>query len=127
MSNIHRLVPSLLLAAASSAAFAQLNVNSEVFKQDNSTFDVACTEEGLVTISGNDNEANVSGPCQIVAVIGSGNKVHIYRTAGIEVTGENNQIDWRSAAQENAKPVVKNKGGNNRIITFDEWLSANQR
>lgn len=126
MSTIHRFVPSLLLVTLCSAAGAQqVNANSEVFRQDNAALDLACTEEGLVTISGNNNEANVSGPCQIVAVIGSGNKVHIYRTAAIEVTGENNQIDWRSSDKENAKPIVKASGANNKIVTFDEWLAAN--
>lgn len=123
MSIILRSASTLLLAALVTAAAAQTETAPVVVNQNGAIFDQFCTEEGSITLVGSNNDATIDGPCATVTVQGSNNKVHIARTGGIVVEGDQNVVDWRNGVLENTAPKITTKGSGNSIITFDEALA----
>jgi hypothetical protein len=70
---------------------------------------VACGGKNI-GITGNNNTLTVTGGCGAVTVSGSGNHITLDSAATITVTGQNNNVAYRSGT-----PGVNNKGAHNLV------------
>lgn len=67
-----------------------------------------------LTVSGNGNDVFVRGNCSRLTVSGSENIVHIESVGAIIVSGNHNEVVWRTG-----NPSVNNMGTANNIISRD--------
>ena len=77
---------------------------------DNARRTVECGDQGLAVL-GSRNVLTLAGRCPLVKVSGDDNMVLIDDTDAIVVTGDRNQVSWRSARP----PTVSNTGRQNRV------------
>lgn len=82
---------------------------------------VTCNR-GRVTIEGRDNEVVLRGPCDRVAVKGSGHKVAIEEVGSLSVQGSGQDVRWvRGLDGKDAKVTQSGSGHTVRRITADEF------
>ena len=63
-----------------------------------------------VQVQGDDNQANFTGTCKGLYIIGSKNNVTLENVATIQVTGDDNTVTWRGT-----KPQINTIGKGNAI------------
>jgi hypothetical protein len=76
---------------------------------------IACTGDTAVTLNGSANDFTVTGECLSISVMGNSNKVKAEKVGAITVTGNANDITWKSAAGGKEKPSVSSTGTGNKV------------
>jgi Protein of unknown function (DUF3060) len=80
---------------------------------------------GRVTVEGQDNQVVMRGPCERVAIKGSGHKVVIEEMGSLSVQGSNQDVQWVRGLDGKAPKVVRVGTGHSvRQITPDEFAQV---
>lgn len=91
------------------------SVDSPVLTESKATIDHTCLEGQDVTITGSNNQINLTGPCETVTIDGSENQVHIDRVVAIKGKGDRNNVDWHKGATSRIDPAVAMIGKGNTV------------
>ena len=82
---------------------------------------VTCNR-GRVTVEGQDNQVVMRGPCERVAIKGSGHQVWIEEVGSLSVQGTGQDVQWVRGLDGKAPKVVKSGSGHTvRQITAEEF------
>jgi hypothetical protein len=82
---------------------------------------VTCNR-GRVTVEGQDNQVVMRGPCERVAIKGSGHKVVIEEMGSLSVQGSSQDVQWVRGLDGKAPKVVRAGTGHSvRQITAEEF------
>ena len=82
---------------------------------------VTCNR-GRVTVEGQDNQVVMRGPCERVAIKGSGHQVWIEEVGSLSVQGTGQDVQWVRGLDGKAPKVVKAGSGHSvRQITAEEF------
>jgi hypothetical protein len=80
---------------------------------------------GRVTIEGQDNQIVMRGPCERVAIKGSGHKVVIEEMGSLSVQGSGHDVQWVRGVDGKAPRVVRAGAGHSlRQITAEEFAKV---
>jgi DUF3060 family protein len=80
---------------------------------------------GRVTVEGQDNQVVMRGPCERVAIKGSGHKVVIEEMGSLSVQGSNQDVQWVRGLDGKAPKVVRVGSGHSvRQITAEEFAQV---
>lgn len=75
-----------------------------------------------VTVEGQDNQIVMRGPCERVAIKGTGHKVVIEEMGSLSVQGSGNDVQWVRGVDGKAPRVVRAGAGHSlRQITAEEF------
>jgi Protein of unknown function (DUF3060) len=85
---------------------------------------VTCNR-GRVTVEGRDNQVVMRGPCERVAVKGSGHKVWIEEVGSLSVQGSGNDVKWlRGLDGKDPKVTQSGSGHSVRKTTAEEFAKV---
>jgi hypothetical protein len=85
---------------------------------------VTCNR-GRVTVEGRDNQVVMRGPCERVAVKGSGHRVVIEEVGSLSVQGSAQDVQWvRGLDGKDAKVTTSGSGHTVRKITAEEYAKV---
>lgn len=80
---------------------------------------------GRVTVEGQDNQVVMRGPCERVAIKGSGHKVVIEEVGSLSVQGSGQDVQWVRGLDGKAPRVVRAGSGHSvRQITAEEFAQV---
>ena len=116
----------LLLASAAGAQERQVvdAGTSPVISGTGERRSVTCNR-GRVTVLGRDNQVVMRGPCERVAIKGSGHKVVIEETGSLSVQGTGNDVQWlRGLDGKDPKVTTSGSGHSVRKITAEEFAKV---
>jgi hypothetical protein len=82
---------------------------------------VTCNR-GRVTVEGRDNQVVMRGPCERVAIKGSGHKVVIEEVGSLSVQGSRQEVQWVHGLDgKDPKVTTSGSGHTVRRITAEEY------
>jgi Protein of unknown function (DUF3060) len=85
---------------------------------------VTCNR-GRVTVEGLDNQVVMRGPCERVAIKGSGHRIVLEEMGSLSVQGSNQDIQWVRGLDGKAPKIVKVGSGHSvRQITPEEFAKV---
>jgi hypothetical protein len=85
---------------------------------------VTCNR-GRVTVEGRDNQVVMRGPCERVAIKGSGHKVVIEEVGSLSVQGSAQDVQWvRGLDGKDPKVTQSGSGHTVRRITAEEYAKV---
>jgi hypothetical protein len=116
----------LLLASAAGAQEREVMDagTSPVISGTGERRSVTCNR-GRVTVEGRDNQVVMRGPCERVAIKGSGHKVVIEETGSLSVQGTGNDVQWlRGLDGKDPKVTTSGSGHSVRKITAEEFAKV---
>jgi hypothetical protein len=120
---------ALLLALAAVPALAQEREvvdagTSPVVSGTGQRRAVTCNR-GRVTVEGQDNQVVMRGPCERVAIKGSGHKVVIEEVGSLSVQGSAQDVQWvRGLDGKDPKVTTSGSGHTVRKITAEEYAKV---
>jgi len=80
---------------------------------------------GRVTVEGQDNQVVMRGPCERVAIKGSGHRVWIEEFGSLSVQGNGHDVQWvRGLDGKEPKVTQSGSGHTVRKITAEEFLKV---
>jgi hypothetical protein len=80
---------------------------------------------GRVTVEGRDNQVVMRGPCERVAVKGSGHRVVIEEVGSLSVQGSGQDVQWvRGLDGKDPKVTTAGSGHSVRKITAEEFAKV---
>lgn len=102
------IIAALALNATSMASAAE-------FTGAGQTGELEC-DGGSASIVGADNELTITGDCQLLAIEGAGNRVHVAmaKNGVIRLTGASNEVHW--STPDGTKPKLQVTGAGNHIV-----------
>jgi hypothetical protein len=113
----------LLLASAAGAQEREVldAGTSPVISGTGERRSVTCNR-GRVTVLGRDNQVVMRGPCERVAIKGSGHKVWIEEVGSLSVQGSGQDVQWlRGLDGKDPKVTTSGSGHSVRKITAEEF------
>lgn len=85
---------------------------------------VTCNR-GRVTVEGRDNQVVMRGPCERVAIKGSGHKVVVEEVGSLSVQGSGQDVQWLRGLDGKEPKVTQSGSGHTvRHITAEEFAKA---
>lgn len=85
---------------------------------------VTCNR-GRVTVEGRDNQVVMRGPCERVAIKGSGHKVVIEEVGSLSIQGSGQDVQWvRGLDGKDPKVTRSGSGHTVRRITAEEYAQV---
>ena len=118
-----------MLALAAFPALAQEREvvdagTSPVISGDELRRSVTCNR-GRVTVEGRDNQVVMRGPCERVAIKGSGHRIVIEEVGSLSVQGSGHDVQWVRGLDGKDPKVTKSGSGHTvRKITAEEYAKV---
>ena len=121
------LLALLVLVASPSLAQEREVVDagtSPVVSGDELRRSVTCNR-GRVTVEGRDNQVVMRGPCERVAIKGSGHRIVIEEVGSLSVQGSGHDVQWvRGLDGRDPKVTQSGSGHTVRKITAEEYAKV---
>ncbi|MET0553281.1 MAG: DUF3060 domain-containing protein [Vicinamibacteria bacterium] len=119
---------ALLLPLAAAAGGQQREVvdagTSPVIAGTGERRSVTCNR-GRVTVEGRDNQVVMRGPCERVAIKGSGHKVVMEEVGSLSIQGSGQDVQWvRGLDGRDPKVTQSGSGHTVRKITAEEYAKV---